>query len=472
MTILIASPLVGVVILAITPRKHEEASSEIALVSSGLTLFIALVMFSLFDPSVRFSFTEFHAWLPAIGASYRVGVDGLSATLILAVSFTAVFVVLILWKRVEGKRILISLLLFETALIGFFASMDIFLMYIFMEAGIFFLGASVVERGYPAKFVGFMAVSSLLILINVILLMVAAGTSNFAVVEGIAISGRVQIWMLSLLMAGVFCRMGLFPFHGWVRDLLGEAKGSHGPLLTGLSFISGAYLFYRFLPPLAVAAAVLRPTLCWIVIVSIIISALIAISQEDFATLFVYIFMAHFGFVLLGLVSMTPQGFAGSGMQMIGLIISLAVLAVVSALFGRRGIDFSGSGFRGAFAGAPVLGLSFLIIILAMTALPGLSHFPGLFMIWMGLFKGSWILALVSLVGVVFVAAALIRMVAEALYNGNGMGERQGQLSFGEAAFIIPFVIFMLAVGIFPDMVLQYVKQSTEAAWAIFSQQI
>lgn len=521
LTILIASPLLGILILALIPRRHEEASSEVAMVSSGLTLFLSLVMFSTFRPLGRFAFSESFSWLPQFGSSYRVAVDGLSAILILVVSFVILLTVLINWKsmRVGGREAFASLLAFELGLIGFFSAADILLMYVFMEISIVFLGVSALlvsgasltlrrseqpfpppltptlspspsplplgervgvrgrgggeggrARGLP-KFVGFMSLASLLFLVVIVFLMLAAGSSNLVEVEKITLAKNAQVWMLALLLVGVFCRMGLFPFHSWVGEFSGQPR-SVNLLLMGLVFVGGAYILYRLLPPFIVAATLLQPVLTWVAVSSIVISALISLAQKNLGSLFIYIFMAQFGFVLLGIVSVNPQGFAGSGMQMVSISASIAAISVIFALFRRRGVDLGAEDFKGLFARTPVFGLCFLVIMLALASLPGLGNFPGLFMIWMGLFKGSWVLALVSLIGVVFMATALINVAGMALYKGELSEERQRRLPLSEVVLIVPFVLLILAIGIFPDIVLRYIKQSTEAAWALFSQQI
>lgn len=463
LTILIASPLFGIIILLIIPKRHEEAASEIALAGSGLTFFLSVVMFSLFRFGQRFEFIEKHAWFPSIGSEYHVAVDGLSALFILIVALAVLVTVLIVWKGLgpNQRKALTALLAFELGMIGFFSSVDILLMYVFMEISVFSLVVMILATGkaFPSKFVGFMSVSSIVFLIVIIFLTIAADSSDLTILENVTISSMAQVWIFFALLVATFCRMGLFPFHSWVGELSRQARGYWMVLLVSFIFISGAYIFYRLLPSLAVASALFRPAVSWFVVSSIIISALISLSQNDIKSLFVYVFMTHLGFALLGLVSATPQGFAGSGMEFIAISLSFLMLALIFAPFERRGAE-------------PAFGICFFVFVLAVSVLPGLSHFPGLFMIWMGLFKGSWMMAMIAIAGTSVMAAALIRMLGSVLVRGNNHEQKKSSVKFADIVFIVPVIVLMLIIGIFPDIVLKYVKHSTEVVWKVFSKQI
>lgn len=474
--VLVASPLLGVLILLVTPRRYQDASSEIALVSTGTTLFISLLIFGLFNIGGRFAFDDGVAWLASFGASLHLAVDGLSVMLILATAFVLFATVLIYWKKGAPfqKEIYAAYLVFQLGLLGLLASVDILAMYIFMESSVIFFAVTVLLLKRPShaglpRFTSFMAVSSIIFLVIIVFLSVSAGSSDLLKVEQITIDSRIQIWLFALLFFGVCCRMGVFPCHSWVKEINGKYGSSEVLLLV---FISGAYFMYRLLPSFAVAATLMRPTLTWIVATSIIISALIASAQKNFGSLITYVVMVYLGFILLGLVSVTPQGLAGSGVQMISLIVAVSAISVIAVLLKRKKIELYSDEIVPIFGSTPIFGLCFFVVILALAGTPWLSSFPGLFMAWMGLFKGSWVLALVTLLAIVFVALSLIGMLSKILLRDSAREIRKKNLNLSEMIFIAPFIILILAIGIFPDIILKYIKDSTEALWVIFSRQI
>lgn len=476
--VILLSPLVGILILLIVPRKYEEASSEVALASTSLTLFLSLIMFGLFKGRSGFAFSESFSWLPSFGASFSVAVDGLSAILLVTTAFLIFFAVIINWKSVKflQKEAYAALLIFEIGLIGLFSATDVLLMYIFMEVGVVFLGLTILfftgaHEKFLQRYLGFMAFSSLIILSVIIFFFLGANSFSLEAVQQLTISEGIGVWILALLLIGTSIRMGLFPFNSWLSDL-DESWIGFILIPVGLLFIGSGYQLYRFLPPLAMVENLIHTPLTWIIASSIIITALISTAQKNFGSLILYILRVHFGFVLLGIVSLNPQGFTGSGMQMISSAVSVAALSAFFIFFKRRNIDLADESLRGIFKGSPVLGLAFLIVLFSLAGLPGLAHFPGLFMIWMGLFKGSWVLTLVSLLGIVFITVQLVRFLGLALYKG-GEEERQPiKLPGSQVVIIVLLALIILGIGIFPDIFLENIKQSTEAAWKVFSRQI
>lgn len=477
LTIAILSPLLGVVMLLFVPKRDEDAANEIAAVSGGLTLFLSLLIFALFRPEGQFAFEGLHGGIPALGTSYHVAVDGLSVLLIPAAAFIIFFSVIINWRAFKSRQreIFGALLVFESAMIGFFASVDLMCMYVFLETGIVAFGfAMMLLSGRDirlSRFAGFMSFSSALFLAIVVFLTLAAESSDLAAIQGVNIAPHVQNILFVMLLVFTMCRSGIFPLHGWVRGIAGESVDFRRLPLC-LIFISGVYLFYRLLPSFAAPLEAFRPCLLWIVAASVAIPALIALGEKGFSGLFLYVFMVHFALILLGFVSVTPQGLAGAGIQMVSVTISISAVALVFALRRRRGTPAGEERFEGAFAGSPVFAFLFMIIMLALAGTPVLSHFPGLFMIWMGLFKGSWVLAVVSLGGVVLIAVALTRAFALAFYPGDETASRGRGPRLSEILLISPFVLLIIVIGIFPDILLRYIEQSTEVVWQIFSRQI
>lgn len=478
LTLIILSPVFGILFLTLIPRRDEEASSEVAVASSGLTLFLTIIMFSFAVFDERFIFTENYEWLPHTGTMVRLGVDGLSSALICVTAFLIFFSVLINWKRPElfRKEGYVALMMFEMCLIGFFASIDILVMYIFMELSIIFLGLVLfffrgVGSGGLGRFVGFMSVSGILALVVVIYLMLAAGTSELVAVEKVFLSKNFQIAVFSTLFIFALMRMGLFPFNGWM-DGIGKARFNAMILTIGLSLIGGGYFFYRLVVPFVSAMVYLNTIVLWIVTISIAISALMLVSRRSFSSIVINSAVVQFGFILLGIISVNQQGFSGAGMQMVAVAIVFTALSLIGELLRRRGLDVDVEEAEFKVGSSPLFRAGFFVSLLALSGAPGFLLFPGLFLIWMGLFKSSWVLAMVSILSVVVLAASTVRFASIFLNKDSALGERDWRRFNMEAILIVPAILILFAIGFFPDIILVFVKQSTEATWKIISHQM
>lgn len=477
--LVVFSPLVGIALIAAVPKKYEEAVSEISLSSAGITFVFAQASLLLFSADKRFSLVDRYEWLEYLGVSFQVGVDGLGILLVAVSSLVFIFAVLLEWKR-KRRGFFITLLFLEAGMMGLFVSLDIFLMHLFMEMAVVSFGllnsychsdGTAQKIQFFPRYTGLMLVSGAVFLSVTAFLVVSAGTGDITVVEVLVLGVSGQIWLFSLLVAGTFIRTAIFPLHSWIGELSTSGRGTNFSL-TGIILIGGAYFFYRLLPPFAVAFALMRPYLAWFIVSSIIISTAISVSRSDIVSLFAYIVMFHLNFVLLGFVSMTRQGFAGAGFQMVSVILSFLILSVIFEFLRRRGVDIGSREYRGILSRMPVLGLLFFTVVFAISVLPGLSHFPGFFMIWMGLFKDSWVLTLAALAGVLFAAVSLIRMSMAALYCGEAEEGRAYPLTAAEVVSVVPFVIALVIFGLLPDTILQFVKHSTEAAWLVLTRQL
>jgi len=470
LTLLIFSPLLGIVILVLLPKRDEPASAEVTLVSSIITLFLTALAMLFSDLSLRFSLQEKYEWINSLNISYHLGVDGFSLILILVVSLVIFFNILINWKRWNSKDIYISLLVMQLGLIGFFASIDIFLIYIFLEISVVSLGLYfMLQKKRPlnllSRYAGFMSFSSVLILFVIVFLSIAGAGADLLSIEQVIISKNVQIALLIVFLVAVSCRIGIFPFHGWLKEMKDE-QVIYNMLPLGLLLVATGYLLYRFMPFFGGALIFLQPAISWILVVSIVMTALIAISSKRTDEVFLYLIMINLGYVVLGIVSGNQQGLAGAAILMISLVLSISALSILFVLLKRkRGVDLKD--LEGVFAGNPLLGICFLVIVLALAGLPALSHFPGLFMVWMGLFGDSWLLAVLAILGIVLVSFTLIRLVGRTLFIKEDL-DKGKKPSFSEVLMVLPFVALIIWIGIFPNTILQYVKQSTEALWQVF----
>lgn len=477
LTVIIISPFIGIFILLVMPRKYEDASSEVALISTMLTLFLSIIMLGLFKADVRFAFTETRVWLPAFGVGYNVGIDGLSSWLVVLTAAVMLLAVLFNWRTIKNfrKEAFASLLILEAGLLGTFCALDVLLMYVFMEVSVIFLGISYLFFRGPAeeffsRYIGFMSLSSLMLLTVIIFIMTVSPSMDLASVEQIAFSKNAGIILLILLLAASAVRMGLFPFNSWLSKIDGESI-DFLLIPAGLLFIAAGYFLYRLMPTFAVSVSHAHTAITWAVVSSILITALSSTAQKNLVSMILYVVRIQFGFVMLGIVSLSLQGMVGSGFQMITSTISLSAASLIFLFLRGRKINLGEQELSGAFAGAPLFAVSFLLLLISLAGLPGLAHFPGLFMIWMGLFREGWVLTMAAILAIVFVSFRLVQFVGAALYSEPDKAATE-KVSLDKAVLVLAFALIIVGIGLFPDIILEDIKQGAEAAWKIFSHQI
>lgn len=451
LTLIVASPLVGVLMLIITPKRHDEAARNITLSISCVTFFISLVMLSLFSPVGRFAFVDSYYY-------YAVAVDGLGAFMLAVVSFVAGFSVLISWQRKDLRREFFALLLLaEVGFLGVFASVDILAMLIFIEFAVASLGGLIFISGSSSRdvsrYIGFMGAAALLLMVVVIFLSVAGGSTDLGVIEKVVLEKKFMTWGLFMLLASVGILMGIFPFNSWRGEI---KKGELQPFLS-LMGLAGGFIFYRLFPSFIYAVTNFRTPLLVALITIIIISSMIAFAKKSMVSQLIAVTEVYFCFYLLGLVSVTHEGIAGSGMQMVAISMITTLVGVFVSRLKDEEMTLSKN---------PVMGSVFFVIAVSLMTMPGFIMFPGLFMLWMGLFKGTYIFALLSLAGLMISSASLIGPLTHVLKRES---EEADKPLFDKHTLLLsaPLILIVVCFGVFPDLVLHFVGQSTEGLWKL-----
>jgi NADH-quinone oxidoreductase subunit M len=491
-------PLVGVVAILALPRARESEAKVVALGASLIAMVGSIIMaFAYNTGGTRFQFTQDYTWIKAFGAHYAVGVDGIALALILMTTILTPICILASWHDGDrapdadpdagggrGPKLFFALLLAtETLVVGVFGSLDVFFFYVLFEAMLipmYFLIGSFggPRRSYAAvKFLLYSLAGGLLMLVAVIGLFVVAshqlgtGTFDYRALLDAAKTGQLQIshGEQVALFLGFFIAFAikapLWPFHTWLPDAASEAPTGTAVMLVGILDKVGTFGFLRFCIPLFPwASQKLAPYVLGLCVVGILYGALLAIGQKDLKRLVAYSSVSHFGFIALGVFAFTTQGGSGATLYMVNHGFSTgALFLVVGFMASRRGSRLVDD-FGGVAGVAPWLAGATLIAGLSALSLPGLSTFVSEFLVLVGTFTVHRWFAVVATFGIVLAAVYVLWMVQRTIH-GPVTAEVAGfkDLSLREAWVIAPVLVIILALGVYPKPILDFINPSVES---------
>jgi len=481
LTSLIALPIIGsLALLFVRDDEHNEGViRRIALIVAGLVFAETLLVWARFDSSLAdFQFVERHAWIPAFGISYAVGVDGISLLLLVLTGFLTPLALLCSWDSVHKKTraFCIAILLLESAMMGVFVSIDLFLFYVFWDAMLipmyFLIGIWGYDRRIYAavKFILYTIAGSVLMLLAILALAVlnesTTGRYSFDLqtLYALAIPAGMQFWLFLAFTLAFAIKVPLFPFHTWLPDAHVEAPTAGSVILAGVLLKMGTYGLVRFAFPLfPTAAAYFAPYLAFLAVIGIIYGALVAMVQPDLKKLVAYSSVSHLGFVVLGIAAMNTQGVQGAVYQMLNHGISTGGLFLIVGMLSDRRHTRLIAEFGGLKKVMPRLVAAFLIITLSSIGLPGLNGFVGEFLILLGAFIWNPRVAAFAATGVILSATYMLWMFQRVNYGT--VSEKNSSLSDlqpREWAVIVPILAMAVVMGVLPNLFLRPMGPSVE----------
>ncbi len=468
LTIVTFFPMVGALLLLFLKEENKQAIKLITMATSLLTFVFSLHLWFYFDSSTSaMQFVIKQSWIPGLGISYNLGIDGISVLLILLTTILTPIAVLSSWNSVENrlKGFMISLLILETGMLGVFVSLDLFLFYIFWEVMLipmyFLIGIwGGINRIYAAiKFVLFTMFGSLLMLVAIVALVVlnyqATGTYSFDLTQyyNLAISPATQSWLFIAFALAFLIKVPVFPFHTWLPDAHVQAPTAGSVILAGVLLKMGTYGFLRYcIPMFPNAFETYLPIIAVLSLIGIIYGALVAMVQKDVKSLVAFSSVAHMGFVMIGMVALNDQGVQGSVLQMLNHGISTgALFLIVGMIYERRHTRLI-EDFGGIFKVMPIYATFFMIVTLSSIGLPGTNGFVGEFLILLGTFKFNVTYAVIATFGIVLGAAYMLWMFQRVIWGKVDKPENQKLLDINlrEWFVLTPLVVLIFWIGLYP----------------------
>jgi NADH-quinone oxidoreductase subunit M len=473
LSLIVFLPLVGALLVLLLGGRGDNHDRDplvrnLALATSLVTFAATLLLWWRFDPGVAaFQFEERYAWIPVFGIQYYIGVDGISLLLIVLTGFLTPLALLSSWESVHKnvKAFSFFILALETAMLGVFVSIDLFLFYIFWDAMLipmyFLIGIWGYERRIYAavKFILYTMAGSVLMLLAIIGLAwahgEATGTPSFNLLElyNLNLPYETQVWFFLAFALAFVIKVPLFPFHTWLPDAHVEAPTAGSIILAGVMLKMGTYGLLRFAFPLFPQAALyFAPYIGLLAVIGIIYGALVAMVQPDMKKLVAYSSVSHLGVVVLGLCAMNMQGVQGSVFQMLSHGVSTGGLFMIVGMLSDRRHTRQIAEFGGLKAVAPRLVAAFLLITLASIALPGMNGFVGEFLILIGSFRWSPRLTIFASTGVILSAVYMLWMFQRVNYGPltNEKNRAMPDLSTREWAMLVPTIAMCILMGVVP----------------------
>ncbi len=474
-------PLIGAGLIALLPATNAKLVKQSALLVSVLVAALGITMTIGFDRGVTgFQYVERYSWIPSLGISYQLGIDGISLILILLSVLLVPIVILAGWNESEGgrfsvKTFYILILVLETMMIGVFAATDLFLFYVFFEAMLvpvyFLIGGygSGARQAAAVKFLLYSLFGGLLMLASIIGIFVISGnqigrTFDITALSTLEIDATTQNFLFLGFFIAFAIKAPLWPLHTWLPDAAKSATPGTSVLLLGVLDKVGTFGMIRYCVELFPdASRTFTPLIITLAVISIIYGAFLAIGQKDIKSLIAFTSISHFGFITLGIFAMTTQSNSGATLYMFNHGISTAALFLTAGwMISRRGSSTIAD-FGGLQRVTPILAWSFFIAGLSSLALPGLSSFVSEFLVLVGTYTRYPVAAVIATFGIILAALYILIPVQKALHGPTTAGnESLPDLNRREIAAIAPVIALIVALGFYPKPALEIINPAAQ----------
>ncbi|AGH47775.1 MULTISPECIES: NADH-quinone oxidoreductase subunit M [Sphingomonas] len=466
LTLMIALPVLAALACLF---QNAQGARWTALLTTFVELALGIILWINFDPAgAQWQFVE-HVDL--FGRfSWALGIDGIALMLIVLSVFLMPICIGASWEAIE-KRVpeyMAAFLLMEALMIGVFAAQDLFLFYIFFEAGLIPMyliigiwgGADRIYASY--KFFLYTLLGSVLMLVAMLWMAQEAGTTDIPTLMAYDFPVEAQTWLFLAFFASFAVKMPMWPVHTWLPDAHVQAPTAGSVILAGVLLKMGGYGFIRFSLPMFPEASV---QMFWLVMglsmVAVVYTSLVALVQTDMKKLIAYSSVAHMAFVTIGLFAFSRQGLEGAMLVMLSHgLVSGALFLCVGVIYDRlhtREIERYG----GLADNMPKYALFFMLFTMASVGLPGTSGFVGEFLSLVGAYQASSWVAFVATTGVILGACYMLYLYARVCYGKLDKADvaAMPDLSAREIALLLPIGLAVLWMGVYPESFLKPIRR-------------
>ena len=471
---LILLPLIGGLFILLSrssDKSNYQSSKYVALFVSFANFFVSIYLWYIFDPGTSdFQFVENRLWIEGF-INYKVGIDGISILFIVLTTLITPLCIISVNQSINTKlkEFLIAILVMESLMIGVFCSLDLVIFYLFFEGGLIpmFLIIGIwggTRRVYSAfKFFLFTLLGSVLMLVAIISIYWITGTTDIVELNNLGVDVKYQNLLWLAFFSSFAVKTPMWPFHTWLPDAHVEAPTAGSVLLAAILLKMAGYGFIRFSIGLfPIASENFVPLIYTLSLIAIVYTSLVALMQDDMKKLIAYSSVAHMGFVTLGIFTMTQQGLEGSIVQMISHgLVSAALFVCVGVVYDRMHSRLIIT-YGGLVSVMPKYAILFMVFTLAAVGLPGTSGFVGEFLILMGVFQKSFLVAAIASLGVILGAAYMLwlykRVIFGELINKDLL--KMLDLNKSEIFILISLAIPVLFFGFYPEPLLNTIELS------------
>jgi len=483
---LIILPLIGAIFIFFVKSSVDNKFANIKLLAlfvSFTNFFISLYLWLIFDISSEdFQFIEEKNWIKGL-VNYKVGIDGISLLFILLTTFITPLCIIYVNQWIENwsknknvpiklKEFLISILIMESLMIGVFCSLDLVIFYLFFEGGLIPMfiiigiwgGSRSIYSAY--KFFLFTLLGSVLMLIAIISIHWIYGTTDITKLYSYGIDPKYQKYLWLAFFSSFAVKTPMWPVHTWLPDAHVDAPTAGSVLLAAILLKMAGYGFIRFSIGLFPIASEYFVTLVYsLSLIAIIYASLVALMQEDMKKLIAYSSVAHMGFVTLGIFTFTHQGIEGAIFQMISHgLVSAALFFSVGVIYDRA-LTREIKNYGGLIKIMPKVGVLFMIFTLGAIGLPGTSGFVGEFLILMGAFKKSFLVAFIASFGVILSAVYMLWLYKRVFF-GKIINETLNtitDINKSEMIILISLAFTILFIGFYPEIIMSTIRVSVDS---------
>jgi NADH-quinone oxidoreductase subunit M len=481
-------PLVGAIVCFLT---RGPSAKTIALAFALLTFGISLFLWPAYDVSAHglrgwdtFQLTEGpYAWIPDLGITYFLGVDGIAVLLVLLTTLMTPIVIYSSFGSIKQNAHLYMgfLLLLETGMVGTFTALDTFLFYVFWELMLipmyFIIGMWGGPRRIYAtlKFFVYTMAGSLLMLVAIIALYVyhhqqlGTWSSNLLDLYRLDLPFQSEKWLFWAFVAAFAVKVPMFPLHTWLPDAHVEAPTGGSVILAGVLLKMGTFGFLRYALPLFPEATVeYAPILIGLAVVGIVYGALVAMVQDDIKKLVAYSSVSHMGAVMLGIFALNAEGMSGAVYQMLGHGLSTgALFLLVGMIYDRRHTRLIAE-YGGLAKVVPLYSTVLLVITLSSIGLPGLNGFIGEILILLGSFQYHPVATVFAATGVIWGAVYMLWVYQRVAFGPlqNHANKHLEDLKGSEIAYMLPILALVVLMGVYPQPFLAKMEPSVRRVLA------